>query len=149
MGEPGRSVVWIDVVGLTSRLLAHAPNLRALAARGSSGPLLGVVPAVTCSAQATALTGLSPAGHGIVGNGWLSRDTGEVRFWLQSNALVAGEPVYAAARRLAAARGRTFTSAKLFWWFNQGAAVDVSVTPKPWYGADGSKAFGIFGTPEG
>src|SRR5262249_28705767 len=46
-------------------------------------------------------------------------------------------------------RGRPFRSAKLFWWFNQGAAVDLSVTPKPWYGADGSKAFGIHGTPPG
>src|SRR5262249_41325558 len=35
------------------------------------------------------------------------------------------------------------------WWFNQGADVDISVTPKPSYGADGSKAFGISGTPEG
>ena len=53
------------------------------------------------------------------------------------------------ARRLAAARGRTFRAAKLFWWFNQGAAVDISVTPKPYYGADGNKAFGIAGTPDG
>ena len=47
------------------------------------------------------------------------------------------------------ARGRTFRCAKLFWWFNQGAAVDISVTPKPYYGADGNKAFGIHGTPLG
>src|SRR5262249_22073445 len=47
----------------------------------------------------------------------------------------------------AARRQRTFSIAKLFWWFNQGAAVDVSVTPKPHYGADGNKAFGIHGTP--
>ena len=39
--------------------------------------------------------------------------------------------------------------AKLFWWFNQGAAVDLSVTPKPYYAADGNKAFGIAGTPDG
>ena len=38
--------------------------------------------------------------------------------------------------------------AKLFWWFNQGAAVDISVTPKPHYGADGNKAFDILTTPE-
>src|SRR5262249_29620027 len=36
---------------------------------------------------------------------------------------------------------------KLFWWFNQGAAVDISVTPKPHYAVDGNKAFGITGDP--
>lgn len=140
-------MVWLLVVGLTPRLLAHAPRLAALAARGSTRPLGGVLPAVTASAQATALTGLDPSGHGIVGNGWYFRDTGEVRFWLQSNALIQGETVYAAARRHAAERGLPFAAAKLFWWFNQGAPVDLSVTPKPWYGSDGSKVFGIHGRP--
>src|SRR5262249_30674762 len=46
-------------------------------------------------------------------------------------------------------RGRPFRTAQLFWWFNQGAAVDISVTPKPHYGCDGNKVFGITGTPEG
>ncbi len=108
-----------------------------------------VVPAVTCTAQATFLTGLPPQGHGIVGNGWLFRETGEVRFWQQSNALLQAEPIYRTARRIAAERGRSFRTAKLFWWFNQGADVDLSVTPKPYYGADGNKVFGITGTPEG
>src|SRR5262249_48361498 len=30
-----------------------------------------------------------------------------------------------------------------------GAAVELSVTPKPYYGANGNKAFGITGTPDG
>src|SRR5207302_10524162 len=107
------------------------------------------LPAVTCTAQATMLTGQSAERHGIVGNGWLYRDTAEVRFWQQSNRLIQAEPLYATARRRAAASGRPFKSAKLFWWFNQGAAVDLSVTPKPHYGIDGSKVSGIHGTPEG
>jgi len=142
-------VVLINAVGLTGRLLAMAPRLRALADSGWWRPLREAVPAVTCTAQATILTGRSPEGHGVVGNGWYFRDTGEVRFWQQSNALIGAEPLYATARRLAASRGRAFRAAKLFWWFNQGAAVDLSVTPKPYYAADGNKAFGIAGTPEG
>ena len=90
-----------------------------------------MVPAVTCTAQASLLTGQPPDGHGVVGNGWLFRDTGEVRFWQQSNRLIQAEPLYVTARRRAAERGRPFRAAKLFWWFNQGAAVDFSVTPKP------------------
>jgi predicted AlkP superfamily pyrophosphatase or phosphodiesterase len=143
------SLLLINAVGLTPRLLAHAPRLHALAKAGWMRPLREVLPAVTCTAQVTLLTGESPERHGIVGNGWLFHDTGEVRFWQQSNRLIQSEPLYVTARRRAEARGQTFRAAKLFWWFNQGAAVDISVTPKPYYGADGNKAFGITGTPEG
>src|SRR5262245_17798517 len=142
-------LVLVNAVGLTSRWLPYAPRLNALAQTGWVRPLQEALPAVTCTAQATLLTGVPPDGHGTVGNGWLFRDTGEVRFWQQSNRLLQAEPVYVTARRRAAERGRTFTCAKLFWWFNQGADVDISVTPKPYYGADGNKAFGITGTPEG
>jgi predicted AlkP superfamily pyrophosphatase or phosphodiesterase len=79
------------------------------------------------------LTGLMPRGHGIVGNGWYFRDTGEIRFWQQSNQLIQGDKLYDGCSSVA----------KLFWWFNQGSSVRWYATPKPHYGCDGSKAFGI------
>jgi predicted AlkP superfamily pyrophosphatase or phosphodiesterase len=142
-------LILINAVGLTPRLLEHAPRLKAIAASGWQADIPEVVPAVTCTAQATILTGKLPSEHGIVGNGWLFRDTNEVRFWQQSNRLIQAEPLYATAARRAKERGKPFKSAKLFWWYNQGAAVDVSVTPKPHYAVDGNKAFGIAGTPNG
>lgn len=142
-------LVLVNAVGLTPRWLPHALRLRALAEAGWLRRLRDVVPAVTCTAQATLLTGAFPDRHGIVANGWLFRDTGEVRFWQQSNRLLQAEPLYRTARRRAAERGRPFRCAQLFWWFNQGAEVDWSVTPRPWYGADGSKVFGIHGSPAG
>jgi predicted AlkP superfamily pyrophosphatase or phosphodiesterase len=142
-------LVLLNAVGLTPRLLPFAPRLQALAEAGWIRPLREVLPAVTCTAQATLLTGATPQRHGIVANGWLWRDTGEVRFWQQSNRLIQATPLYVTARQRAAERGKAFRCAKLFWWFNQGAAVDLSVTPKPYYGADGNKAFGITGTPAG
>lgn len=141
------SLVLVNAVGLTPRLLPYAPRLQKLAEAGWVRPLREVVPAVTCTAQASMLTGVSPENHGIVANGWLFRDTTEVRFWQQSNRLIQAEPVYVTARRDAQERGHPFRCAKLFWWFNQGAAVDISVTPKPHYGADGNKAFDILSTP--
>lgn len=137
-------LVIINAVGLTPRLLPHAPRLAAI---GSCIPFREVLPAVTCTAQTTLLTGTTPDRHGIVANGWLFRDTNEVRFWQQSNRLIEAEPLYATAKRRAAARGHDVTIAKLFWWFNQGATVDWSVTPKPHYGIDGRKAFDISTTP--
>ncbi|AMV38542.1 alkaline phosphatase family protein [Planctomyces sp. SH-PL62] len=141
--------VVVNAVGLTRRLLVHAPRLKALAESGWVRSLEEVSPAVTCTAQASLLTGKLPQEHGIVANGWLFRDTREVRFWQQSSALVQAETVETTLRRRAGEQGREIRIAKLFWWFNQGADVDLSVTPKPYYGADGAKVFGIAGTPDG
>lgn len=119
----------INVVGLTPALLAHAPRIAAL---GSVSPWTSPLPAVTCTSQATMLTGLAPREHGIVGNGWYYRDTSEIRFWQQACSLVQGEKLY-----------EGIETAKMFWWFNQAAPVRYSVTPKPHYGCDGSKVFDI------
>ena len=88
----------LNVVGLTPALLAHAPNLSALAKRGGMRPLETVVPAVTTTVQSTFVTGALPREHGIVGNGWYFRDLAQVWFWRQSNHLVHGEKVWDAAR---------------------------------------------------
>ena len=141
-------LVLINAVGLTPKLLKFAPKLQQLALNGWMRPLKESLPAVTATCQATILTGKEPSVHGIVGNGWLFRDTAEVRFWQQSNHLIQAEPIYKTASRLAQAQGSSFKCAKMFWWFNQGADVDISVTPKPYYGADGNKAFGISGSSQ-
>lgn len=119
----------LNVVGLTPKLLAHAPRLASL---GTAQAWRSPLPAVTCTSQATMLTGSAPREHGIVANGWYYRDTAEIRFWQQSNALIQGEKFY-----------EGFRTAKMFWWFNQHAPVQWSATPKPYYGSDGSKEFGI------
>ncbi len=138
-----RTVV-LNVVGLTPDLLGEAtPSLQAFARRGGLRPLRTVLPAVTCSVQSTFTTGLLPGEHGAVANGWYFRDTAEVRLWQQSNALVAGEKVWEAARR----RDPSFTCAKLFWWYNMYSSADASVTPRPLYPADGRKLPDIYAEP--
>jgi predicted AlkP superfamily pyrophosphatase or phosphodiesterase len=138
-----KPVLVLDVVGLTPRMLqaARTPNLSGLVARS---PMTAILPAVTCSAQATMLTGLLPSGHGAVGNGWFARDTGDVALWRQSNALVQGEKVYETAKK----RDPSFTCAKIFWWWNLGAKVDWSITPRPFYPADGRKIPAVYGAPD-
>lgn len=136
--------VVINVVGLTPRLVgAHTPNIRAFAERGKQVPIRTVVPAVTCSVQATYLTGTYPAEHGIVGNGWYFRDECEVKFWRQSNRLVQRPKVWEAARQ----RDPGCTVANLFWWYNMYSSVDVAVTPRPMYPADGRKIPDIYTMP--
>jgi predicted AlkP superfamily pyrophosphatase or phosphodiesterase len=120
----------INVVGLTPELLAFAPNIQQL---GNATPWNAPYPAVTCTSQATMLTGLPPSRHGIVGNGWYYRDTAEIRFWQQANQLIQCDDLLY----------QGIETAKLFWWFNQHAPVRWSVTPKPHYGCDGSKVFDV------
>jgi predicted AlkP superfamily pyrophosphatase or phosphodiesterase len=138
-----RRVLVLDVVGLTAELLRHAPHLSALASEGGQRHIGPVLPAVTCPVQSTYLTGLTPAQHGSVGNGWYFRDLSEVRLWHQSNRLVAGEKIWEAARR----RDPTFTCAQLFWWYNMYSGADYSVTPRPCYPADGRKIPDIYTQP--
>jgi len=123
------------VVGLTPRHLgAHTPRLTSLARQGMAA-LDTVTPAVTCSVQASFMTGLTPRDHGIVGNGWLFRDQMEVLLWRQSNRLVGGEKVWEAGKK----RDPTFTCANMFWWYNMASSHDIGATPRPIYKADGRK----------
>lgn len=133
------------VVGLTEELISRdaTPHLAALASNGSLRPLHTVTPAVTCSAQATLMTGTMPRDHGIVGNGWYFRDLSEISFWRQSGRLYAGERIWEAARK----REPSFTCAKLFWWYNMYDTADWAVTPRPMYPADGRKLPDVWTDP--
>jgi hypothetical protein len=84
------------------RTAPEGPGARAGAAavsatHGFQAPLDTVFPAVTCTVQASFLTGLQPSGHGAVGNGWYFRDLAQVMLWRQSNQLVQGEKLYESA----------------------------------------------------
>ncbi len=135
------SVVVIDIVGLTPTLLAQMPRVAAVGKAASLGTIL---PAVTCSVQATMLTGRMPREHGVVGNGWYFRELSEVFLWRQSNRLVGGEKVWDSARRVL---GRDVKTANLFWWYAMGASTEILVTPRPVYFADGRKAPGVYTRP--
>ncbi len=134
----------LNVVGLTPRLIGDlTPRIRAHCERSRVIPIDPAQPAVTCTAQATYLTGSPPATHGIVANGWYDRTLAEVQFWKQSNHLVHGEKLWETLRR----RHPGFTCAKLFWWYNMYSSADWSVTPRPMYPADGRKVFDIYAWP--
>ncbi len=134
----------INVVGLSESLLGEStPRLNAFRVRGSLTRLEPVFPAVTCTAQSTYLTGLTPAEHGIVANGWYNRELAEVQFWKQSNRLVGGKKIWETLRET----NPGFTCAKLFWWYNMYSSADWSMTPRPMYPADGRKIFDIYTWP--
>jgi predicted AlkP superfamily pyrophosphatase or phosphodiesterase len=134
----------INVVGLSQHLLGEdTPHLSKLATRGVVRPIQTITPAVTCSVQATFLTGKLPREHGIVGNGWYFRELSEVSLWKQSNRLIQAKQLWDLGRE----RNPAFTSANLFWWYNMYSSATWSVTPRPMYPADGRKLPDIYTQP--
>tara|TARA_B100001093_G_scaffold319671_1_gene304969 strand:+ start:419 stop:1825 length:1407 start_codon:yes stop_codon:yes gene_type:complete len=147
-GDSGPRVAVLNIVGLCQRHLGkNMPKLAAYArADGRKEQLIRpVLPALTCSAQATYLTGKAPSDHGIVGNGWYDRDLQEHHFWKQSNHLVKGEKIWESVKR----KRKNFRCANLFWWYNMHSSVDFSITPRPLYASDGNKIFDIHSQPMG
>jgi len=125
-----------NVVALSSRLLGpHTPNLNRLIASTGQRLIKPVAPALTCSTQATYLTGKTPQHHGIVGNGWYFHDTAEIRFWLQHDKLVQSPRIWGIAK----AKGTPVRVANICWWYAMHAGCDITVTPRPMYPADGRK----------
>ena len=134
----------LDVVGLTESLLGpHTPRINAFRHQGALAHITPAFPAVTCTAQSNYVTGVPPAQHGIVANGWYHRELAEVQFWKQSNHLVQHPKLWDELRAL----DPQFTCAKLFWWYNMYATADWSITPRPMYPADGRKFFDIYAAP--
>lgn len=134
----------INIVGLTTHLIGeHTPFIKKWAAQGQISTIKPMLPAVTCSVQATYLTGKMPNEHGIVGNGWYFEEECEVKFWRQSNKLIQSPKIWDKAREIDA----SFTCANLFWWYNMYSNADYSVTPRPQYLADGRKMPDCYSQP--
>jgi predicted AlkP superfamily pyrophosphatase or phosphodiesterase len=128
--------VVINIVALSSELIGeHTPFLRNYIRGKKKAKVKPIVPAVTCSAQSTYVTGKAPGEHGAVGNGWYFKDECEIKFWRQSNKLVEAKKIWEIAKEA----DPSFTSANICWWYNMYSTVDYSVTPRPMYPADGRK----------
>ena len=91
----------LNIVGLCQRHLGeNTPNLTRYARKSGNreSTIRPILPAVTCTAQSTYLTGSHHEEHGIVGNGWYDRTLNEHHFWKQSNQLVEGEKIWESIR---------------------------------------------------
>jgi predicted AlkP superfamily pyrophosphatase or phosphodiesterase len=136
--------VVINAVGLTPSLISdRAPRLREFVSRGKLAAIEPMIPAVTCSVQATYLTGAWPSEHGIVGNGWYFRDECEIKFWRQSDKLVQRPRIWETAKQL----DPKFTCANICWWYAMYSSCDFVVTPRPMYPIDGRKIPDVWTEP--
>jgi predicted AlkP superfamily pyrophosphatase or phosphodiesterase len=124
-----KHLIVVDIAGLEPRLISEdrTPNICSLSAKGELVRVRPVFPAVTCTSQASMLSGTYPRQHGIISNGLYDRQTHTVSFWEQSSSLVQAEKVWDIAKR----GGSDRTTAALFWQNTMYADADIVLTPRP------------------
>ena len=106
-----------------------------------------VFPAVTCVAQASLRTGLSPAEHGIISNGYWSEELRKPIFWEQSCKLVKGERVW---NRQAPGTNHPAPSTGLFFFQQSlGEDVDLIISPAPIHKHGGGMIMSCYTKPTG
>ena len=98
-------------------------------------PADSVFPALTCVAQATLRTGLSPAEHGMRANGYWFGDLRKPFFWEQSSALVKGE------------RKWPRSSGVFFFQQSLGEDVELVVSPAPIHKHGGGMVMSCYTKP--
>ncbi|MEQ8687861.1 MAG: alkaline phosphatase family protein, partial [Imperialibacter sp.] len=141
-----KKTVVIDIVGLSAHLIGEqTPFLQEYLKGRHVQYIVPMLPAVTTSVQSTYVTGKWPSETGIVGNGWYDHQDSKIKFWKQSNKLVAGEKIWERAKKV----DPSFTCSKMFWWYNMYSSADYSVTPRPQYLADGRKMPDCYTQPAG
>ena len=96
-----KHLIVVDIAGLEPRLISEdrTPNISSLSAKGELVNIRPVFPAVTCTSQASMLSGTYPRQHGIISNGLYDRQTHTVSFWEQSSSLVQAEKVWDIAKK--------------------------------------------------
>ncbi|SMH71432.1 Type I phosphodiesterase/nucleotide pyrophosphatase [Candidatus Nitrosotalea okcheonensis] len=114
------------------------PNISTLAQKGESAKMEPVFPSVTCTVQASILSGLYPSEHGIIANGLYDRDSHTVSFWEQPSALVQRERLWDILKSKSSNLPSSVKTAVLFWQNTMFANSDIIITPRPLHMGDGS-----------
>ena len=124
--------VVLDIVGLDvshlDSLSQKYPNISSLFENdGEYGYMKPVFPSVTCTVQASILTGKYPKEHGIISNGFFDRENLQTLFWEQSTNLVQSEKIWDTLKN----KNNMLKTALLFWQNSMYSNNDYIVTPRP------------------
>lgn len=139
-----RHVILLSIPGLRSCDLDAMPRLAALARpEGTVVPLTPSFPCVTCPVQANMTTGVGPAQHGVIANGFFHRDRGEVEMWTAWNDCIQAPQIWDVLHR----HDPALTSALWFPLHSKGAGADYICTPAPIHNPDGSESLWCYTRP--
>lgn len=137
----GRKLLIIDVAALGHDLLRRRVGDRFsdLQVRATQS----VLPAVTCTVQASFRTASLPASHGMIANGLYYRYLNRPMFWEQSSYLVQGPRIWENFRRAGGTVGM------MFWQQSMGEQVDLLLTPAPIHKHHGGMIQDCYAQPHG
>jgi len=123
----------IDIVGLEFDHLQSGiiPNISRIASEGEYAKMEPVFPSVTCTVQASLLSGMYPSEHGIISNGLYDRTNHNISFWEQSSNLVKTDRVWDVAEKNSSNRPKAIKTAVLFWQNTMYCNANIVVTPRP------------------
>ena len=138
--------VVLDVVGLEYDHIGKGmlPHIDKIAESGEAAKMEPVFPAVTCTVQASVLSGKYPDEHGMISNGLYDRDNYSVAFWEQPSKLIKTDRVWDIAK----SRDSSVKTAVLFWQNSMYAQSDIVVTPRPLH-TDGGMILWCYSKPVG
>jgi predicted AlkP superfamily pyrophosphatase or phosphodiesterase len=138
---PGKRLLIIQVAGLGYELLRRNDVLRWQGL--DFQPARSVLPAVTCTVQASFRTATMPCAHGMIANGLFHRQLNRPLFWEQSARQVAGRRIWQEFR---AAGGRV---GMMFWQQSLGEAADLVLSPTPIHKHHGGMIQDCYSLPAG
>jgi predicted AlkP superfamily pyrophosphatase or phosphodiesterase len=124
-----KHVVVLDIVGLDVSHISSGlvPTISEIANNGQYGYLKPVFPSVTCTVQASVLSGKYPSDHGIVSNGFYDKENFQVLFWEQSSKLVQSERIWDVLEK----KNSNIKTSVLFWQNTMFANSNYLITPRP------------------
>jgi len=137
------AVAFLSIPGLRSQDVARMPQLSALMADGDRARLVPSFPCVTWPVQANLLTGLKPAQHGVVANGFYWRERREVEMWTASNDKIQAPQIWDRLHQQSPAK----TSAVWFPMLSKGCGADYICMPAPIHNPDGSESLWCYTRP--
>lgn len=130
-----KHVILLDIVGLEFKHLESGdllPNISKIASTGECSRMEPVFPAVTCTVQASILSGRYPNEHGIISNGLYERNKYNVSFWEQASSLVQTERIWDLIKK----KRPSYKTAVLFGQHTMYSSADFVITPRPLHMAD-------------
>jgi len=102
-----------------------------------------VFPALTCPVQASFRTGLPPAAHGMIANGFLDSKLRKTFFWEQSSTLYEGKRIWDKFRRNGGTVGQ------ICWQQSIGCDSDLILSPAPIHKHHGGMIQAFYSEPDG
>jgi predicted AlkP superfamily pyrophosphatase or phosphodiesterase len=138
-----KRVVLLSIPGLRARDLANLPVLAKCMAQGEQATLVPSCPAVTWPVQANMLTGVLPARHGVVANGFYWRDTRQVEMWTAWNDKILAPQIWDRLHE----HDQGLSSAAWFPMLSKGCGADFVCMPAPVHNPDGSESLWCYTKP--